>query len=103
MVARRGAIYWTRRAFDAVRRNTGDDLWTKMQKTGDILRHSCASHLYAKTGSADLVTSMCGHSLAIFLRHYRATVSRDEGCAYFDIRPVLKVAGIGGNANKAVL
>lgn len=85
--SRRGRIVWTRRLYEGVRRAAGADIRAAMIATKDVLRHACASHLYAKTKSADLVTANLGHDLRVFLKHYRAAVSEDEGRAYFEIRP----------------
>lgn len=85
--ARRGRIVWTRRLYDGVRRKAGADIRAAMLKTKDVLRHACASHLYAKTKSVDLVTANLGHDLRVFLKHYRAAVSEEEGRAYFEVRP----------------
>jgi site-specific recombinase XerC len=85
--ARRGRIHWTRRHYAAVRDLAGDSLSAKMKATKDILRHSSASHLYAMTRSTDQVTANHGHDIRIFLKHYRATVSQDEGTRYFNVMP----------------
>lgn len=85
--ARKGPIHWTRRLYKGTLKQAGKDLAAKVKATKDILRHSYASHLYATTNSADLVTANCGHSARVFLRHYKHTVSPDEGRAYFDVRP----------------
>jgi len=85
--ARRGKIYWTRRHFERVRLLAGDEVDKKLKETKDILRHSSASHLYAMTRSTDQVTSNHGHDIRIFLKHYRATVSQDEGTRYFAVMP----------------
>lgn len=85
--ARRGAIFWTRKLYEGARRHAGADIEKKMIETKDILRHSCASHLFASTKSADLVTANLGHDLRVFLKHYRAAVTEAEGRAYFESRP----------------
>lgn len=82
-----GKIVWTRKLYEGARRKAGADIDAAMKATKDILRHSAASHLYAKSKSADLVTANLGHELRIFLKHYRATISEAEGDAYFNVRP----------------
>jgi len=80
---RLGMIYWTRAGFNAVRKKAGLlDKWDS-----DILRHSAASHLYAKTGNAAQVTSQMGHGLNVFLKHYRRALTKADGDAYFQVMP----------------
>lgn len=81
--ARTGAISYSRRDFDAVRKAAG--LHGKWEC--DVMRHSAASHLYAMTQNASQVTAQMGHGLSVFMRHYRKTVSKKEGEAYFLVLP----------------
>jgi integrase len=81
--ARRGQVYFTRASFEWVRKKSG--LYS--QWDSDILRHSAASHLYAKTSNASLVTAQMGHSLNVFLKHYRRALTATEGAAYFQVLP----------------
>lgn len=81
--ARQGNISYTRAGFDGVRKQSG--LYSRWDS--DILRHSAASHLYAKTSNAVQVTAQMGHGLKVFLNHYRRALTANEGEAYFQILP----------------
>ena len=89
--ARRGEIYWRRAQFETVRRRA--KLLSRW--THDVMRHSAASHLFAKTQNYEATLASMGHGLQIFLRHYKRAVSQKQGEEYFDIRP--------GNARGGVL
>jgi len=81
--SRTGSLFYSRKDFDAVRNKNG--LIDKWQ--GDIMRHSAASHLYAKTQNAPLVTAQMGHGLGVFMKHYKRTVSQADGDLYFKVKP----------------
>jgi integrase len=83
---RHSSIYWTRAGFNAVRRKAG--LLKKWDS--DILRHSAASHLYAKTQNAALVMAQMGHGLNVFLKHYKRAVTKVDGDAYYQVLPTDK-------------
>lgn len=81
--ARNGLIPFSRADFDAIRKAA--HLFSKWDS--DIMRHSAASHLYAKTQNAALVTAQMGHGLNIFLKHYKRSVTKADGEAYFRVLP----------------
>jgi len=78
---RTGCQRYSRAEFEAVRKNSGV-IWQI-----DIMRHSAASHLYAKTHDSGLVTAQMGHELNVFLKHYRQAVTQKDGEAYFTVGP----------------
>lgn len=81
--ARKGTIYFTQTQFKAVIRKAG--LQARWQP--DILRHTAASHLYAKTQNSTYVTAQMGHSLGVFMTYYRATVEPTQATEYYAILP----------------
>jgi len=76
-----GCLRYSRNEFDAVRKQAG------VPWQGDIMRHSAASHLYAQTQNAALVTAQMGHGLNVFLKYYRRAVTQQDGEAYFKVGP----------------
>jgi len=80
---RKGAIYYARMDFNAIRRKAGlHDTWDR-----DIMRHSAASHLYGMTQNAALTTAQMGHGLSVFLKHYKRAVTKADGESYFKVLP----------------
>jgi len=57
----------------------------------DVLRHSYGSFHYAATENVEATIARMGHKsgLQIFFKHYRNRRSKEEGKAYFEIRPQL--------------
>jgi len=83
---RKGLIHFSRKEFVAVRKKANvADKWES-----DIMRHSAASHLYAWTQNATLVTSQMGHSLGVFMKHYKRAVTKTDGELYFQVMPTDK-------------
>jgi integrase len=79
--SRTGLLYCDRGDFEAIRKNAG------VRWENDIMRHSAASHLYAKTQNASLVTAQMGHGLSVFLKYYHRAVTKQDGELYFTVRP----------------
>lgn len=79
--SRSGSLHYSRSEFNAIRKQAG------VSWQGDIMRHSAASHLYAQTQNAALVTAQMGHGLNVFLKYYRRAVTQQDGEAYFKVNP----------------
>ncbi len=67
--------------------------WQRIRKAAgldgqDVLRHSFASHYLAATDEARAKSSL-GHTLQsqTIFRHYRRAVTREDGLAYFGLKP----------------
>jgi integrase len=58
----------------------------------DVLRHSYGSHHLALTDNAPLTAARMGHrDTTMLFKHYNNRRTREEGQAYFQIRPVATV------------
>jgi len=85
-----GTIHYSRSEFDAIRKAAGlSGSWGS-----DIMRHSAASHLYATTQNAALVTAQMGHGLSVFMKHYKRAVTKVDGEAYFHVMPTDKETNV---------
>lgn len=71
-------------AIDRVRK-LGID--AKFTLPDNCLRHSYISHRVAETGNVPQTSLDAGNSVQIIHRHYRELVTKDEGAAWFAIKP----------------
>ena len=76
-------VFFSRRSF----RRILDNL--KLEWPADVMRHSFASYLLAKTGNAAEVAMQLGHSQgsSVLWDHYRALVSPEDAERFFGIYP----------------
>ena len=81
---RNGLVYFSRGPFNKVRKKAG------IKWQSDVLRHSAASHMYAKTQNAAHVTAQMGHGLGVFMKYYKKCVTKKQGAEYFEVRPTDK-------------
>ena len=70
-----------RRRLEAVRKAAKLTDWPH-----DVLRHTAASHLFAKHGAAK-ASQLLGNSELILLRHYRELTSQDDNSEFWGIFP----------------
>jgi len=73
-----------RRRLEAVRKAAKLTDWPH-----DVLRHTAASHLFAKHGAAK-ASQLLGNSELILLRHYRELTSKDDNSEFWGILPSKK-------------
>lgn len=76
-------VFFSRRAFRRI------VVALKMEWSADVMRHSFASYLLAKTGDAAAVALQLGHSQgsSVLWDHYRALVSAEDAERFFGIYP----------------
>lgn len=80
-----GRIYYSRTRFREIVRASGI-AWSR-----DVMRHSFASYLLAKTENAFHVALQLGHhgDTSLLFQHYRALVHREDAARYWSITPDL--------------
>jgi integrase len=58
----------------------------------NCFRHSYISHRVAATGNVPETALEAGNSVSKIHRHYRELVTKEQGCAWFEIQPVAGLA-----------
>lgn len=67
----------------------GDDEWAHA-----AMRHTAATHLYHITESLDGLARNMGHSMGVFLKHYRGLIDAEKSEAFWKITPD-SIKGVG--------